>query len=178
MFECAECSENYHPRCSTPGGERIEANDLRFDHYECKKCIIQQIQAQVTAIKEAKDEMIRPNWVIKDHESASKKKWNEARIRQKARTNIGDNYYSARQISQLPEFEKGQLVWVAKEITRLMITNAWGPYVVDQILNNHQYKLINHENGAPTKPVSGRYLKPYQKNDTRDTCRQEYSSDS
>lgn len=92
--------------------------------------------------------------------------------------NTGNSYCSAHEVNQLPKYEKGQLVWVVKEITRLMITNSWGPYVVNQVLEDHRYKLISCENGTPTKSVSCRYLKPYQKGDTHDTYHQEYSSDS
>lgn len=108
---------------------------------------------------------------MKEVESASKKKWNEARILQKAKASVKRDYRSARANGQLYEFERGQLVWVVKETTRLMTINAWGPYVVDQILEGYRYKLVDHRSGEPTKPVSGRYLKPYRKGDTLDDFR-------
>jgi hypothetical protein len=178
MFECAKCGSAHHPLCATPGGEKVAANDVRFNQYECQKCIFKQVQIRANIMKKAQNKVTMSRWAIRIDERASRRRWHEALIIQKAKANIKDNYRSAHEISPLPEYEKGQLVWVVKETPRLMTINSWGPYEVDQIMDDHQYKMINYKNGIPTKPVSGRYLKPFRRGDTLDTYHQEYFSDS
>lgn len=56
MFECSECGGTHHPSCAT---QTVEANDNRFDCYECPKCIIKQVQAEVRAIKDLKSKAVR-----------------------------------------------------------------------------------------------------------------------